>query len=264
MKPVKGYYSIVQYCPDRSRGEAANLGVILFVPEIDFLQARFSQNNNRVRKFFGSWNFDNRWLKQAKHLLENRLSEEKKHFKDVSDLLQFVQTRANELILTEPQPVRIDNPEDDLEKLFGQLVDKETQDTPSRQEVVIQELEQAFRSERLVGRIEFDRRVDIPFAENKHMAVPYSFQNGKPNRIIPKRFKKTDPMGEGLSLAVRGDLLQQVDNAFIVVPDIDNELKQPVELRHALTKLFDHYKIRTIWPEQRQDFINEVDQTAHA
>ena len=259
MKPVKGYYSIVQYCPDRSRGEAANLGVILFVPDRDFLQTRISKSNDRVRKFFGHWNFDNNWLKQAKQAIANRLEQEKSFYKDLDSFKRFVQTRANELILTDPQPVRVVKPEEDLNKLFNQLVDK---DTAKRQKVIIEEMDHVFRSSRFVGRIEFNKRIDIPFAENKHVDIPYSFQNGRPNLIKPERFK-SDPMDKGLALAVRGDLLQQVENVFIVVPDIDKTLKQPVDLRHALNELFDHYKIRTVWPEERQDFINEVDQTAH-
>lgn len=260
MKPVKGYYSILQYCPDRSRGEAANVGLILFVPDRDFLQTRISKSNDRVRRFFGAWNFDNEWLKQAKQSVVNRLTEEKTHFQELSDLLQFVRTRANELILTGPQPVRVVKPEEDLNKLFNQLVDK---DTTKRQKAVIKEMDHAFHGERFAGRIEFNMRIDIPFAENKHIDIPYSFQNGKPNLIKPERFK-SDPMDKGLSLAVRGDLLQQTNNNLIVVPDIDDSIKQPVNLRHALDGLFSHYDIRTIWQEDRQAFIEEVDKTAHA
>ena len=29
--PTTGYYSVIQFCPDRSRLEAANVGVLLFV-----------------------------------------------------------------------------------------------------------------------------------------------------------------------------------------------------------------------------------------
>lgn len=36
---MKGYYSIIQYCPDLSRFEAANVGVLLFCPERAFLKA---------------------------------------------------------------------------------------------------------------------------------------------------------------------------------------------------------------------------------
>ena len=31
---TKGYYSAIQYCPDRSRMEAANVGVMLLCPQI--------------------------------------------------------------------------------------------------------------------------------------------------------------------------------------------------------------------------------------
>lgn len=41
MNTSKGYYSLVQYCPDRSRMESANLGVVLFCPDLDFLDVKF-------------------------------------------------------------------------------------------------------------------------------------------------------------------------------------------------------------------------------
>jgi hypothetical protein len=40
MTPTKGYYSIVQYCPDLSRGETTNIGIVLLVPERGYLSAR--------------------------------------------------------------------------------------------------------------------------------------------------------------------------------------------------------------------------------
>jgi hypothetical protein len=33
MNPIKGHYSIVQYCPDITRREMVNIGVVLLVPE---------------------------------------------------------------------------------------------------------------------------------------------------------------------------------------------------------------------------------------
>ena len=40
MNPVKGHYSIVQYCPDLARRETVNIGVVLLVPDREFLQTR--------------------------------------------------------------------------------------------------------------------------------------------------------------------------------------------------------------------------------
>ena len=39
MTPLKGYYSIVQYCPDLNRGETANIGIVLMVPDRGYLRA---------------------------------------------------------------------------------------------------------------------------------------------------------------------------------------------------------------------------------
>ena len=53
MKPSRGYYTIVQYCPDPSRLEAANIGVLLFCHSWAFCQVVMSDNHQRVERFFG-------------------------------------------------------------------------------------------------------------------------------------------------------------------------------------------------------------------
>jgi hypothetical protein len=49
MNPTTGYYSLIQYCPDAAREEAANVGVVLFCPEVDYLEARTVSGNDRIR-----------------------------------------------------------------------------------------------------------------------------------------------------------------------------------------------------------------------
>jgi Protein of unknown function (DUF3037) len=44
---AKGYYCIVQYTPDRARGEAANVGVLLFSPEHHFIDVELSSTEDR-------------------------------------------------------------------------------------------------------------------------------------------------------------------------------------------------------------------------
>lgn len=48
MNSTKGYYSIVQYCPDPSRLEAVNIGLALFCPEISFLKVLFGRRKTKV------------------------------------------------------------------------------------------------------------------------------------------------------------------------------------------------------------------------
>ncbi|HWB02533.1 MAG TPA: DUF3037 domain-containing protein [Verrucomicrobiales bacterium] len=51
--PTTGYYSLIQYCPDRRRMEAANIGVLLFCPAPHCLIARLPPNNDRFVTFSG-------------------------------------------------------------------------------------------------------------------------------------------------------------------------------------------------------------------
>lgn len=64
MNPVKGHYSIVQYCPDLARRETVNIGVVLLVPDRAFLQTRMVADNERVRHFFGTTGDDAKLLSE--------------------------------------------------------------------------------------------------------------------------------------------------------------------------------------------------------
>ena len=118
MEHTKGYYSLIQYCPDRSRMELCNLGVILFAPQINFLDIKIIKNNNKVKKFFGKNSFDDKWLTNAKNSLVYTI----KNIKSKEEFEHFIQTRANELILSNLTSVRIIYPEITLANLFLELI----------------------------------------------------------------------------------------------------------------------------------------------
>src|SRR5438876_1743953 len=123
MKPTKGYYSLIQYCPDVARHEAANLGVLLFCPEFSYLQARLASTNHRVRRFFGEEADQYRHLNAMKAAFEERLQVERSDLINLDSLQVFVETRANKLVLTRLKPVRVFEPEQDLNLLYQQLVE---------------------------------------------------------------------------------------------------------------------------------------------
>ncbi len=76
MAPTKGYYSIVQYCPDLARGEATNIGVVLLVPERGFLRSRMVRDNARVRHMFGTSGDALRQLNDFKRSFASRIKAE--------------------------------------------------------------------------------------------------------------------------------------------------------------------------------------------
>src|SRR5437867_2388273 len=123
MNATKGYYSLVQYTPDVSRQEAANVGVVLFCPEVPFLEARLSSSNHRVRRFFGEEADQYRHLNAMKQSLADRFRVERADFQTLADLQGFVETRANKLVLTNPKPVKVFDPSKELAALYHELVE---------------------------------------------------------------------------------------------------------------------------------------------
>jgi hypothetical protein len=121
MDPKRGYYSLIQFCPDLSRLETVNVGVVLFCPEIRFIEARMSSNSDRARRLFGQDVQSDR-LRHAKAAMEARFRSDRKSFREVADLERFAQTRANDLLMTPPRPIKVLTPEAEIEALFKEMV----------------------------------------------------------------------------------------------------------------------------------------------
>src|SRR6202035_617817 len=96
MNQHKGYYSLIQFCPDPSRLEGINIGVLVYTPETAKLVFRLTQSNQRIRKVFGQqdWNF----LDRVRGSVQSRLQSER--FETVLDLESYIAKRANVVQLT--------------------------------------------------------------------------------------------------------------------------------------------------------------------
>ena len=121
----EGWYSVIQFCPDRFRAEAVNVGVVLLCPDPHFLRARVAATNQRVARFFGRASFDPTRLNLAKQGIEHRINASSDDLRTAKDLGDFARTRANDLRLTEPRLTKVTDPEADLSRLFESLVDDE-------------------------------------------------------------------------------------------------------------------------------------------
>jgi len=120
--PRRGYYSVIQYCPDHCRLEAANIGVALFCPEPQFMGVRMAPHNDRIRQFFGSERMNWHCIDAAKAAIQYRLME-KEPINTVDDLKHFAACRANEIIMTEPRWCKVFDPELELAELYAELVE---------------------------------------------------------------------------------------------------------------------------------------------
>jgi hypothetical protein len=122
MNPVKGHYSIVQYCPDLARRETVNIGVVLLVPQREFLQTRMVADNERVRHFFGTTGDDAKLLSEFKKSFSDRIEAEHGRVTTLETFQKFIDTRGNQIQLTEPAFVKVRDCQETLTQLFDQLV----------------------------------------------------------------------------------------------------------------------------------------------
>jgi hypothetical protein len=120
---MNGYFSLVQYCPAMERREAANVGVLLIVPATGYAKARIVQDHSRLKRMFGPLAGKEAAVRLLLESVRGRVEVERETLATFEGLRQFIATRANRALLTEPRSVLIDgNPDDTLEELVLELV----------------------------------------------------------------------------------------------------------------------------------------------
>jgi hypothetical protein len=117
---MKGYYSLIQFCPDLSRLEAINIGVLIYCPEAGRLEFLLTHSNERIRVVFGEqdWDFVNR----ARESVESHL---RLGFDTVTTLESYISSRANVIQLTPLRSLIMGEIILEIAYLYRRLVDVE-------------------------------------------------------------------------------------------------------------------------------------------
>lgn len=185
MKATTGYYSIIQYCPDPARREVANVGVVLFCPELGFLGTRMAEDTHRIKEVFPKLKSDDKRLTITLQGIAQRLRVDREYFKSVDDLTRFADTRANALRLTPPMPVRVEEPDAELARLFKRLVSDRERQTRNR---IRRALAETFKRKALIpSLIQENVKVMLPLFE-RTIEAPFGYQNSHFNVIQATKF----------------------------------------------------------------------------
>jgi hypothetical protein len=263
---AKGYYSLIQYCPDQSRLESVNIGVVLLCPELRFLQTKVTGSNKRIAKFFGRNSFDADAVALAKATIETRIEYGGAELSTIEDLERFIVTRANAVLLTPPRPIRVDDPVEDLETLYVDLVGGKDSRRPAR--VAWDELEEVFEQPDLSWKIRRDVQIVLPVLRRKFV-VPYAFQNGRLNLIKPVDVPASETRALQVTgaVALEGDLLHKhptPENArLIAVLRFSSRSVAEPDMRRPVLDLFEEYRIRTFEMDDLPRLVQEIRETAH-
>jgi hypothetical protein len=267
---ARGFYSVVQYCPDRFRAEAVNIGLVLLCLDPHALRVRMTSKHARARKLFGVAGEELKSLKLAAQSLQSRVEGSVSELHTAEDLASFVASRANDLRLTEPRLAKLEDVEADFERLFENLVETRSTEqlaADSPAEVLPPELSEVFY------RLQQDRKIwrpgtiTVPVYKRK-LEIPYAYKNGVVNLIKPKVFASSRRAeSQAATLAVNGDLIRKNpingEQQRLIVVSTQETPEQAKEVRDHVEPLFKEYGVRLIRPQQADAFAREVEASAH-
>jgi hypothetical protein len=260
---LKCYYSLVQFCPDASRLEAVNVGVVLACPREQFADIIVAKSNERVRRLFGKDKLDLEDLNDAKEALRNRIEHSRLDLSTEEGLSRFAASRGNDLTLTPPRLLRADIPAVALHNLFDELVGgrRQTADSAAPK---IPELERMMSEKSVAEKVRSHTRVFVPVV-NQHLKAEYSFRNGRLN-LIKEHVFHGQQMSGAMRIALEGDLLYthelpQDGQAQLIV--VHRFSADALELRSRVISLFGEYHVRQFAVEELDALRDEILSTAH-
>lgn len=207
--PSTGFYSLIQYCPDRGRLEAANIGVLLFCEQQHFLKARITNRIERIRHFFGASSGDARDLRRVMDMFANRIESEARTINDLAALRRFISLLANEIVVSEPKPVRVEEPNVELAQLFDELVAQSERREAPRENTLANRVMMRWENPELGNLIKRDVSVSVPVIGTQ-TTFPYAFQNGRRNLIDLEEYsqqRESDVINAILRKAAEGRLI---------------------------------------------------------
>jgi len=256
---MKGYYCVIQYCPDPGRFEVANVGVVLYCPETSFVRARTSNGNKRIIQVFGRKDQDWERINTLKKGIEERV----KDVSSLDELKYFAATRANLLQMTPPMPIRVNAPEKDLDTLFERLVGVQQK---RRTKGLLKRLAERILQPEIRSKIVQDVKVRIP-VNGRQADIPFGWQNGRFNLVKPVEFQATNPdsiFTTACRYGIEGESLYQNPDPqlgqlqLVVVADFRSDDK---ESPRVVRRVFEQSQVRLFQFDEVSTLINEIKTT---
>lgn len=262
---TRGYYSIIQYCPDPARLEAVNIGVALFCPDVPFLRARFGKRKTPVQQLFGKQDWEFVEAQQAE--LEAHLGHHEE-FRNLEDFQGFVARRANAFRLTPPRWTKVADPEEELRALLDRMVGAQGQAATASGKRVSIELKARLLEAGLGDRLKANVEVRPPSLP-KPFKVPFAFRNGRMNLIEPVQFEGHSPSAAFKTAsvhAVQGEFLADYEDpsfgrlGLIVVGKFSPEQD---DARRTALSVFEKHRVQMHTFETLEPLIEEIRLHAH-
>lgn len=267
---ARGFYSVVQYCPDRFRAEAVNVGLVLLCLDPHAVRVKMTNNHDRVRKLFAIARPELKNLKLSTHGLTRRIENSTDELRTAEDLAVFAASRANDLRLTEPRLAKVENLEDDFERLFAELVEERATEVLAEEspaEVLPPRLGEVFYRLQQSHKIWKPGTITVPVYKRK-LEIPYAYRNGVVNLVKPHVFPASrHAETQAATLTVNGQLIEKhpIDGERhkLIVVSTQESAEQAREIDNHVGPLFKELGVRLVRPQDADRFAEEVEASAH-
>lgn len=244
----QGYYSLIQYCPDWTRLEVCNIGVMLFCQAENFLDVMMTRNNKRARAVFGKKaNLDH--LRTFKDGFAERIRAERGKLTGLEALKGFIARRANSFLITEPRSISVGNPRQELTDLFMEIFGKQTVEAKPKRESIKERFYQAL--EKSFG-TDLDQRVvrkfppiEVPVPGFHRTIRPCAgYMNGTFNIVVNERLVPENSFTKMSCNLMIGRFFHETPNEYwgrqrlVILAETDNstEVKRQVETFRPMMK----------------------------
>lgn len=252
----KGFFSIIQFSPDPARNEAINIGILLAIPELNFLEVKITENLTRVKSVLVTKNGSD-FIRTAISAFSDIVIRWKDKLLNTGELEKFIKTRAHEVRLTPLRNIKIENPGNDLEILFKQLVPVTEQKYKPTEKLPFPALDTLLRSPRFSEKMNYDVSLTLPIT-GKQFKAPYSYVNGRTNYIKPEIIKSFDTAEK---LAAEGEILNhKLGCQLIVVPKILMDVK---DASRNICELFEITNVQCYTEDNMDDLLSKIEKEAH-
>ena len=249
---LQGYYSLIQYCPDWTRLEVCNIGVLLYCPQRQFLDVKMSRKiAGRIRKFFGQdHSLDH--FQIFREIFAQRILAEKDRISELDDLKRFIAGCANSFLITEPRSIAVDDPEQELCDLFTEVFGESPKQEKAKRVPAKKRFYEAL--EKKLG-ASLDERVkrDLPAIEvpipgfHETIRPCAGFLNGSFNLIVERRLTTENSFKRMSSDMIIGRFLYEKEDehwgkrSLIILADADNTTEVNERIK-TFTPMMQEYK----------------------
>jgi hypothetical protein len=264
MAAARGFYSIIQFVPDLDRAEGANIGVVLSVPSLGYLDVKMAPDNEAPKQRFRPSSIDEARLDLAKEGIVTRILREGGDWKYSDDLVRFANCEGNHISLLSPRTILTKAPAADLEKLFRRLIHIEARHRRTLPKPTLDELKDL----KFSG-VPLRENVEVELPKFKPLVFPFAYKNGALNLILPEAFplEAGDAEKKASELAVKGHILHKRLSPegdlqkLVVIGAFHENISEDV--RDRIGYIFEQQDSRLVQAEQMEEFTEEVRQQAH-